>query len=116
MMKQLILVLGIFLALLTCGRAVSAEDKTSGQLLWEQRCSACHVLEPLLKLAPPVRGIVMNYSAKHSDKESFAVAVSDFVHSASNRQVVMTGAEQRFGATPPLPFDKGELKDIAIRN
>lgn len=108
MFKSLIVLL-LFLTFASAGVA----EELNGKLLWEQRCSPCHSLEPPPKAAPPVRGIVMHYRPKHSDRESFAVAVSDFVHNTVTAEALLPQAKQRFGMMPPLPFDKEELKSIA---
>jgi len=90
---------------------VSSEDLV--EKLWETKCGVCHTMNPPPKLAPPVRGIVMNYQRKYSSRNSFSEAVADFVQSPSKEKSQMPHAIDTFNLMPPLPYDKKELTEIA---
>ena len=87
--------------------------EATGKEMWVARCSPCHSIEPPPKLAPPVRGIVMNYKRTYSDREAFAAAVSSFVHTPTKEASQMPHALEKFNLMPALPFEKSELAEIA---
>ena len=91
----------------------TAHCEPTGKEMWEVRCSACHSIDPPPKLAPPVRGIVMNYRRTYSDREAFAQAVSAFAHSPTKEASQMPHALEKFNLMPALPFEKNELAEIA---
>ncbi len=83
------------------------------QKMFDERCGACHTIEPPPKAAPPFRGIVRNYAGDFPTKAEFAEAVATFVRQMEGRKVKFPHAEERFGKMPPFPYDEGELRELA---
>ncbi len=106
-------ILSLFIAITLNATIVLAEEsKAAGNLLWDQRCGACHSLNPPPKIGPPARGIVMNYASQYSTREDFAKAVSKWTLHPQKENSLMPHAIERFGMMPPLVFEEKELQEI----
>lgn len=89
-------------------------EKTGEQLL-NDRCMICHKLAPTHDelLAPPMRGIQMNYKSRFDSKAEFVEAVVNWASGPDSTKSVMPGALEEFGLMPYLSFSESELYLIA---
>lgn len=132
-MRLMISVLTIFSTLLivSCGtevvdqdhqlkvKGVEGSDVTntliSGEELMHTKCMVCHKLAPTHDelLAPPMRGVQMNYKSAYSTKEEFVIAVVNWASGPDSTKSIMTGAMEQFGLMPYLSYPEEELILIA---
>ena len=101
--------------------SVTAENKVdvvpekSGEQLLNDRCMICHKLAPTHDelLAPPMRGIQMNYKGQFDTKEEFVAAVVNWASGPDSTKSIMPGALDQFGLMPYMSFKEEELHLIA---
>jgi len=93
---------------------LSASGKTGEELL-NDRCMICHKLAPTHDelLAPPMRGIQMNYKGQFDTKEEFVDAVVTWASGPDSTKSIMPGALDQFGLMPYMSFEEEELQLIA---
>ena len=89
--------------------SISAEE------LINSRCMICHKLTPTHDelLAPPMRGIQMNYRNKFSTKEEFVDAIVLWVNNPDSTNSHMSMAIDNFGVMPDLNYSDEEVRVIA---
>jgi len=95
--------------------SVSTAVDLSGEELMNNKCMICHKLAPTHDelLAPPMRGIQMNYKSTYSTKEDFVDAVVNWASAPDSTKSIMTGAIEQFGVMPYLSYPEEELIQIA---
>ena len=95
--------------------SVTTEPMLTGEELMNNKCMICHKLAPTHDelLAPPMRGIQMNYKSTYSTKEEFVEAVVNWASGPDSTKSIMTGAIDQFGIMPYLSYPEEELIVIA---
>jgi len=132
-MRFVIRILTIFstLAIVSCAQGTAEETKTkeneitneipiseaqqTGEELMNNKCMICHKLAPTHDelLAPPMRGVQMNYKSHFETKEEFVEAVVSWASGPDSTKSIMTGAMDQFGLMPYLSYPKADLYKIA---
>lgn len=94
---------------------VALANSPSPEELINSRCMICHKLAPTHDelLAPPMRGIQMNYRNKYSTKEEFVAAIVSWVNQPDSIHSQMAGAIDNFGVMPDLNYSEEEVRIIA---
>lgn len=95
--------------------SISEKAKPIGQELLNSKCMICHklALSHDSLLAPPMRGVQMNYKSEFSTKEEFVEAVVNWASNPDSTKSVMKGAIDQFGVMPNLFYPREELVEIA---
>lgn len=114
--KQLYLILAIsFLSQLAL--AADSGDEKEGEQLYKTHCSACHGItggmDMSKRLAPPIVAVRMHYLGSYPDKESFVMAVTDWVENQDAGKSLMPGAIRRFNLMPPVYVSRENAEKIA---
>ena len=107
------------LALIPFSQAVHASDDTNneGEALYKTHCSSCHGstggMDMNKRVAPPIAAVRMHYIGSYPDKNSFVLAVSQWVEKQDASQSLMRGAIRRFNIMPPVKIAKEDAEKIA---
>ena len=90
--------------------------KEGGQL-YITHCSACHGstggMDMSKRLAPPVIAVRMHYIGSYPDKDSFVMAVADWLEKQDESKSLMRGAIRRFNLMPPVYVSRQNAEKIA---
>lgn len=92
-----------------------SDSGITGEQLFNNRCMICHKLAPTHDelLAPPMRGIQMNYKRQFDTQQEFIDAIVNWASSPDSTKSIMPGALDQFGLMPYLSFKEEELQLIA---
>jgi len=96
---------------------MASEDKNIGKQLYKTHCESCHGITGGMnmsqRVAPPIVGVRMHYIGTYSDKESFVMAVADWVKKQDESKSLMRGAIRRFNIMPPVDINREDAEKIA---
>jgi len=94
--------------------AASLPEQT-GEELMNNKCMICHKLAPTHDelLAPPMRGVQMNYKNIYDTKDEFVEAIVNWASGPDSTKSVMPGALDQFGLMPYLSYPEEDLYKIA---
>lgn len=88
-----------------------------GEQLYKTHCSACHGstggMDMSKRLAPPVIAVRMHYIGSYPDKDSFIMAVADWLEIQDESKSLMRGAIRRFNLMPPVYVSRQNAEKIA---
>ena len=88
-----------------------------GEQLYKTHCSACHGstggMDMSKRLAPPVIAVRMHYIGSYPDKDSFVMAVADWLEKQDESKSLMRGAIRRFNLMPPVYVSRQNAEKIA---
>ena len=88
-----------------------------GEQLYKKHCSACHGstggMDMSKRLAPPVIAVRMHYIGSYPDKDSFVMAVADWLEKQDESKSLMRGAIRRFNLMPPVYVSRQNAVKIA---
>lgn len=94
-----------------------ADDHKSGQQLYQSNCASCHGtaggMNMNKRVAPPIIAVRMHYIGTYSDKDSFVMAVADWVEKQDEDNSLMRGAIHRFNIMPPVSISRKDAEKIA---
>ena len=94
-----------------------ADDHKSGQQLYKANCASCHGTSGGMnmnkRVAPPIIAVRMHYIGTYSDKDSFVMAVADWVEKQDEDNSLMRGAIRRFNIMPPVSISRKDAEKIA---
>ena len=96
--------------------ASSAGNNASKQL-YIKHCDSCHGvangMDMSKRVAPPVFAVKMHYIGTYSDKDSFVMAIADWLETRDADNSIMPGAIRRFGVMPAVNVSRDEAEKIA---
>ena len=88
-----------------------------GEQLYITHCSACHGstggMDMSKRLGPPVIAVRMHYIGSYPDKDSFVMAVADWIEKQDESKSLMRGAIRRFNLMPPVYISRQKAEKIA---
>lgn len=94
-----------------------ANDHSSGKQLFQKYCASCHGVAGGMnmskRVAPPVIAVRMHYITTYADKDSFVMAVSDWIENQDADNSLMRGAIRRFNIMPPISIKRSDAEKIA---
>ncbi|MCK4866277.1 MAG: cytochrome c [Gammaproteobacteria bacterium] len=94
-----------------------ANDHKVGQQLFQASCASCHGtaggMDMNKRVAPPIVAVRMHYISTYADKDSFVMAVADWVENRDADNSMMRGAIRRFGLMPAVKVTRNEAEKIA---
>lgn len=89
----------------------------AGNKLYKTHCSACHGntggVDMQKRVAPPIAAVRMHYIGSYPDRDSFVLAVADWVEKQDESNSLMRGAIRRFNLMPPVSISRGDAEKIA---
>jgi len=107
-----LVIFGLFFTQLTY-----AGDHQTGQQLYKANCASCHGttggMDMSKRKAPPIIGVRMHYIGTYSDKDSFVMAIADWVENRNVDTSMMRGAIRRFGVMPAVKVSREQSEKIA---
>ena len=65
------------------------------------------------RVAPPIIAVRMHYIGTYADKDSFVMAVADWVEKQDADNSLMRGAIRRFNIMPPISISRSDAEKIA---
>lgn len=106
------------LSFIFLSQIVSAkDDHKDGIQLYIKHCISCHGTEGGMdmskRVAPPVFAVKMHYIGTYSDKDSFVMAIADWLETRDADNSMMLGAVRRFGVMPEVKVTRDEAEKIA---
>ena len=114
--KQAHLIL-LFFLLSPVSLASDSNIEGDGKELYEANCSACHGItggmDMRMRVAPPIAAVRMHYIGTFPDRDSFVMAVADWVEKQDASNSLMPGAIRRFNIMPPIPISRESAEKIA---
>jgi len=103
----------IFLSPLT----IASDNNKDGMQLYVKHCISCHGTENGMdmskRVAPPVFAVKMHYIGTFSDKDSFVMAIADWLETRDVDNSMMRGAVRRFGVMPEVKVTRDDAEKIA---
>ena len=97
--------------------ANAKDDHKKGQQLFKSNCASCHGskggMDMNRRVAPPIFAVRMHYIRTYADKDSFVVAVADWVENQDKDNSLMRGAIRRFNIMPPISISRKDAEIIA---
>lgn len=101
---------------------VELERFEHGYELYQQYCTACHMIEvsadahpdPGSMLAPPAFAVAHHYRRAYDEPQARIDAIVEYVRTPSESRAQMPGAVRRFGPMAPMPLPEEKLRDLAI--
>ena len=94
-----------------------ADDHKNGQQLYQSNCASCHGaaggMNMNKRVAPPIIAVRMHYIGTYADKDSFIMAVADWVEKQDADNSLMRGAISRFNIMPPISISRADAEKIA---
>ena len=110
-----------FLTLLTISFLIqvahAGDELKSGKQLFKSNCASCHGISGGMdmnkRVAPPIIAVRMHYIGTYADKDSFVVAVADWVEKQDADNSLMRGAIRRFNIMPPISISRSDAEKIA---
>jgi len=104
------------LFILLLSQNILASDN-NGKHLFNKNCASCHGtaggMDMSKRKAPPVDGVRMHYIGTYADKDSFVMAIADWVEKPNADNSMMRGALRRFGLMPTIKVTRNEAEKIA---
>ncbi|MCK4864072.1 MAG: cytochrome c [Gammaproteobacteria bacterium] len=99
-------------------QTVNATDSSkTGQQLYKDNCASCHGtsggMDMSKRVAPPIIAVRMHYIRTYADKDSFVMAVADWVEKQDADNSLMRGAIRRFNIMPPISISRADAEKIA---
>ncbi|MCW8899938.1 MAG: cytochrome c [Gammaproteobacteria bacterium] len=102
--------------LLSTTAAANNEHK-EGIKLYVKHCISCHGTEGGMdmskRVAPPAFAVKMHYIGTYADKDSFVMAIADWLENRDADNSMMPGAVLRFGVMPAVKVTRDEVEKIA---
>lgn len=97
--------------------AIASDNNKEGMQLYVKHCISCHGTEGGMdmskRVAPPVFAVKMHYIGTYSDKDSFVMAIADWLENRDADNSMMRGAVRRFGVMPEVKVTREEAEKIA---
>lgn len=97
--------------------AHASDEHKKGQQLYKANCASCHGnkggMDMNKRVAPPIIGVRMHYIGTYADKDSFVMAVADWVEKPDADNSLMRGAIRRFNIMPPISISRKDAEKIA---
>ena len=94
-----------------------ASDHKVGQQLYKENCASCHGtaggMNMNKRVAPPIIAVRMHYIGTYADKDSFVMAIADWIEKPDADNSMMRGALRRFGLMPAVKVTRKEAEKIA---
>ena len=107
----------MFLVIILSQAATAKENHKNGEQLYRAHCSACHGntggMDMSKRVAPPIVAVRMHYIGTYADKDSFVIAVADWVEKQDENNSLMRGAIRRFNIMPPVSISREKAEKIA---
>lgn len=108
----------LILSALLSSHAVMANDKhKQAKQLYKANCASCHGvaggMDMNKRVAPPIIGVRMHYISTYADKDSFVMAVADWVESPDASNSLMRGAVRKFKIMPKISISRKDVEKIA---
>jgi cytochrome c len=105
------------ISILLFSQVINASENKHGKQLYIKHCNSCHGVEHGMDMskraAPPVFAVKMHYIGTYSDKDSFVMAISDWLETRDVDNSMMRGAVRRFGVMPEVQVTRDEAEKIA---
>ena len=96
---------------------IASDELKEGMQLYVKHCISCHGTENGMdmskRVAPPVFAVKMHYIGTYSDKDSFVMAIADWLETRDADNSMMRGAVRRFGVMPEVKVTRDEAEKIA---
>ena len=107
----------IFIVVVLSQAANAKDNHKNGEQLYRAHCSACHGntggMDMSKRIAPPIVAVRMHYIGTYADKDSFVIAVADWVEKQDENNSLMRGAIRRFNIMPPVSISREKAEKIA---
>lgn len=104
-------------SLLLFSQVTTASESDHGKHLYIKHCNSCHGVEHGMdmskRVAPPAFAVKMHYIGTYSDKDSFVMAIADWLETRDVDNSMMRGAVHRFGVMPEVKVSRDEAEKIA---
>jgi len=105
------------LSLLLFSHMSTASENKHGKQLYLKHCNSCHGVEHGMdmskRVAPPVFAVKRHYIGTYADKDSFVMAIADWLETRDVDNSMMRGAVRRFGVMPEVKVSRNEAEKIA---
>ena len=105
------------LSILLFSQLSTAGENKEGKQLYIKHCDSCHGvahgMDMSKRVAPPVFAVKMHYIGTYSDKDSFVMAIADWLETRDADNSMMPGAVRRFGVMPEVKVSRNEAEKIA---
>ncbi|MDH5600121.1 MAG: cytochrome c [Gammaproteobacteria bacterium] len=105
------------LSLLSISNVSASSENIKGQQLYIKHCDSCHGVKHGMdmskRVAPPVFAVKMHYIGTYADKDSFVMAIADWLETRDANNSMMRGAVRRFGVMPEVKVSRDEAEKIA---
>ncbi len=109
--------LTILIGMFLIQTANASDGHKTGQQLYKDNCASCHGtsggMDMNKRVAPPIIAVRMHYIGTYADKDSFVMAVADWVEKQDADNSLMRGAIRRFNIMPPLSISRADAEKIA---
>lgn len=106
-----------FISILLFSQVSGAGENIEGKQLYIKHCNSCHGVEHGMDMskrsAPPVFAVKMHYIGTYADKDSFVMAIADWLETRDADNSMMLGAVRRFGVMPEVKVTRDEAEKIA---
>lgn len=93
------------------------DNHKEGKQLYKKHCISCHGtaggMDMSKRVAPPIFAVKMHYIGTYSDKDSFVMAIADWLQNRDADNSMMRGAIRRFGVMPAVKVTRDEAEKIA---
>lgn len=103
--------------LISSSAIVNAESSLSGKQLYKQNCASCHGnkhgMDMSKRSAPPIIAVKKHYLPTYSDRDSFILAISEWIKQPEKENSLMRGAIKKFGVMPKLDIKQSDAEKIA---
>ena len=107
----------LFIVMFLSQAANAKDTDKKGEQLYRAHCSACHGntggMDMSKRVAPPIVAVRMHYISTYADKDSFVIAVADWVEKQDENDSLMRGAIRRFNIMPPVSISRKNAEKIA---
>lgn len=105
------------LSILLFSQVSTASENKHGKQLYIKHCNSCHGVEHGMdmskRVAPPAFAVKMHYIGTYPDKDSFVMAIADWLETRDADNSMMLGAVRRFGVMPEVKVTREEAEKIA---
>ena len=95
----------------------ASDEHKIGEQLYKSNCAFCHGISDGMnmskRIAPPIIAVRMHYISSYTDKDSFVMAVADWVEKPDADNSLMRGALRRFNIMPPISISRANAEKIA---
>ena len=97
--------------------AVANDNHDEGKQLYKTHCDSCHGVENGMdmskRVAPPIFAVKMHYIGTYADKDSFVMAIANWLETRDESNSLMFGAIRRFKVMPAVEISRENAEKVA---